>query len=359
LKIKPNIEWLYIFIPISIISHFTHQNEAALFVFSCLAIVPLADVMGKATEVIADKFGPAIGGFLNATFGNAAELIIAMIALSKGFVDVVKASITGSIVGNLLLVVGLSMTAGGMKYKSQTFSKTHSNAGATALIIASLALFIQTVYHYAAEHSHGGWSIAVQQKVSIGISFIILITYFCQLLFSLKTHRSVVSIQKEETDEPLHRWSMKKSTVILFVSTVFIAILSEYMVNSIEAVKQAFGFSEIFIGVIIVAIIGNAAEHSSAVLMAMKNKMDLALEIAIGSSLQVALFLSPVLVFASYFFANPMTLEFSIPEVVAVMAAVWITAHVVSDGESNWVEGTQMLCLYFILAVLFYYLPDR
>ncbi len=365
---KPSIKHLLIFIPIALLIEFVPalHNKVALFIVSCLAIIPLAELMGDATEVIANRFGAAIGGFLNATFGNAAEFIIAFVALSKGYVDVVKASLTGSIIGNLLLVIGVSMVAGGMKYKVQKFSRTHANASATGLIMAAIALFIPTVYHYAAEKTAGGWNDALAYKVSAGIACIILLTYIMQLVFSLKTHRTplgmhegeaatVSAVEAEAKGE--HHWSQSKAAGVLALSTVFVAILSEFMVGSIEAVRASFGLSEVFIGVIVVAIVGNAAEHSTAIIMALKDKMDLSLEIAIGSSMQVAMFIAPLLVLCSRWLGHPMTLEFTGPEVVAVMCTVWITAHIVSDGECNWIEGAQLLSLYLILGVLFFFLP--
>ena len=359
----PSIHWLLVFIPIAFAVRYipAFHTEVGLFIVSCLAIIPLAKIMGNATEIIAERCGPTVGGFLNATFGNAAELIIGLMALSKGFADVVKASLTGSIIGNLLLVLGLSMIFGGSKFKTQTFSKTHASAGATALIIASIALFIPTVYHFTAEKA-GGWSPQIEQNISWAISLIILLSYFLQLLFSLKTHKPTAAMGETSVEpgqpEPSDR-DLKKAGATLLGATFFVGIFSEYMVGSIEAVQIAFGLSEIFIGVIVVAIVGNAAEHSTAILMAMKNKMDLSLEIAIGSSLQVALFIAPVLVLASYAFGKPMTLEFTVPEVVAVMSSVWIIAHVVTDGDCNWLEGAQLVTLYLILGVLFYYLPVK
>ncbi|HOT28925.1 MAG TPA: calcium/proton exchanger [Candidatus Ozemobacteraceae bacterium] len=361
---KLSLSHLLIFVPVAFLIHFVPalSNQIALFAACCLGIIPLAKVMGDATEIIADKSGPTVGGLLNATLGNAAELIIGLIALSKGYTDIVKASLTGSIIGNLLLVVGISMVAGGMKYKTQSFSKTHTNAAATALIMAAISLFLPTVYHYTAEHSQAGWSEANGFKVSVGISFIILITYASQLLFSLKTHVTPTGMREGTPKEQQvgiaeHAWSFRQALGILGVTTVIIAVLSEYMVGSIEAVREGLGLSAVFIGVIVVAIVGNAAEHSTAVLMALKNKMDLSLEIAIGSSMQVAMFIAPLLVLCSWYLGHPMSLEFTIPEVFAVMSTVWITAHIVSDGECNWVEGAQLLSVYFILGVLFFYLP--
>lgn len=361
---KASLYYLLIFVPVAFLIHFipSLNNQIALFAACCLAIIPLAKVMGDATEIIADRSGPAVGGLLNATLGNAAELIIGLIALSKGYTDIVKASLTGSIIGNLLLVVGVSMVVGGTRYKTQTFSKTHTNAAATGLIMAAISLFLPTVYHYTAEHSQAGWSDVNGFKISVGISLIILCTYASQLLFSLKTHITPTGMHEEsprekEKDTAENKWTFAQASGILAVTTVIIALLSEYMVGSIEAVRSGLGLSEMFIGVIVVAIVGNAAEHSTAVLMAHKNKMDLSLEIAIGSSMQVAMFIAPILVLSSWFLGHPMSLEFTIPEVFAVMSTVWITAHIVSDGECNWIEGAQLLSVYLILGVLFFFLP--
>jgi len=361
--LKPNLHWLLVFLPIAFAEQYFHifNSKAALFFFACLAIIPLADFLGKGTEVIAEKCGPSVGGLLNATLGNAAELIIGLIALSKGYVDVVKASLTGSIIGNLLLVVGFSMVAGGMKYKIQKFSRLHVGASCTALIIASIALFIPTVYHYVAAQTKTGWSPETEQKISFGIAVIIFFTYVFHLLFALKTHKTETEEEDGEPadgheDSPELPWTLNKALGVLTISTIFVAIMSEYLVGTIEHVRESLGLSEMFIGIIVVAIVGNAAEHSTAILAAMKNRMDLSMEIAVGSSLQVALFLAPVLVFASYFFPKRMDLEFTIPEVVAVMSTVWITTQVVQDGESNWFEGVKLLALYLILGVLFFFL---
>lgn len=317
--------------------------------------------MGRATEELAEKTGEGIGGLLNATFGNAAELIIALMALHKGLIGVVKASIIGSIIGNALLVLGASIISGGIRYRHQRFNQTAARASSTALTLAAIGLIIPSVFHQAAAASPAGWSAGLGQRLSLAIAAVLFGTYLCTLGFSLKTHKQLFvgsghdsSEHREKNPKP---WSVGKSTAILCLATVFVAIMSEFLVDTVEAARLKFGFSELFVGVIVVAIIGNAAEHSTAVLMALKNRMDLALGIALGSGLQIALFVAPVLVFASYFFQKPMDLEFTVPEIVAVGLSVHIVGQIIGDGESNWLEGIQLLSVYVILAILFYFLP--
>lgn len=377
--LKPSLDWLLIFVPIAIALRFIPglENPTALFIVSCLSIIPLAGWMGKATEHLAERLGEGIGGLLNATFGNAAELIIALFALSKGLEGVVKASITGSIIGNMLLVLGLSILAGGVKYKKQKFNRTAASMTATALTLAAIALLIPTVFHLVAAQvpvAQGGWTPAREQNLSLAISIVLIVTYGFTLVFSLITHKQLflgeamqgaardVGHELERDDEMMeeheHAWSRGKSITVLLVATAFVALISEFLVGAVEQARGSLGLTEVFVGVIVVAIIGNAAEHSSAILMAMRNKMDLSLSIALGSSLQIALFVAPVLIFASYLFGRPMNLEFTIPEVVAVVASVLIAEQISSDGESNWVEGVQLLSVYAILGILFYFLPD-
>ncbi|MBX7174617.1 MAG: calcium/proton exchanger [Pyrinomonadaceae bacterium] len=371
--LKPSLDWLLIFVPIAIALRFipSFENPTALFIVSCLAIIPLAGWMGKSTEHLSEHLGQGIGGLLNATFGNAAELIIALFALSKGLEGVVKASITGSIIGNMLLVLGLSVVAGGSKFKVQKFNRTAAGTTATALSLAAIALLIPTIFHEVADNvpiANGGWTPAKEQSLSLAIAVVLFLTYLGSLYFSLVTHKDLFvgeALQGasqevgEEEEKAGEHWSKGKSITILLVATAFVALISEFLVGAVEAARGQLGFTEVFVGVIVVAVIGNAAEHSSAVLMAMRNKMDLTLSIALGSSLQIALFVAPILIFASYFISpHPMNLEFTIPEVVAVIASVLIAQQISSDGESNWVEGLQLLAVYVILGILFYFLPD-
>lgn len=371
---RPRLDWLLVFVPVAIALRFVPalENPTALFIVSCLAIIPLAGWMGRATEHLAEHLGQGVGGLLNATFGNAAELIIALFALSKGLTGVVKASITGSIIGNVLLVLGLSFLSGGVKFRKQEFNRTAAGVSATALTLAAIALVIPTIFHHAAATvpvSQGGWTPEKEQGLSLAIAVVLFLTYALTLVFSLITHRelfgggSEVSAGEElsrmEAEQGGHApWSVRKSVGVLLGATAFVALISEFLVGAVESARGSLGLTEVFVGVIVVAIIGNAAEHSSAILMALRNKMDISIGIAVGSSLQIALFVAPLLVFASYLFGAPMNLEFTVPEVVAVVVSIIIVEQISSDGESNWLEGVQLLSVYAVLAILFYFLPD-
>lgn len=349
---------LLVFVPAAFILEFTHAKPILVFAASALAIIPLAGLMGKATEHLAEKLGEGIGGLLNATFGNAAELIIAVMALRKGLYDVVKASLTGSIIGNVLLVFGLSAIAGGLKYPVQRFNKTAASLGTTLLMLSAIALVIPAIFHTIAT----GSGAAVENELSLEISIVLIICYVLSLIFSLKTHKHLyVSDLDAEAEQAAgtHGWSQKKSVTVLLVATVIVAVMSEFLVGAVEEAAHALHMSDVFVGVILVAIIGNAAEHSTAVLMALKNKMDLALNIAVGSSIQVALFVAPTLIFLSYLIGGrgPMDLRFTTFEVVAIGISVFTVSQISQDGESNWMEGVQLLAVYIILGIAFFYLP--
>jgi Ca2+:H+ antiporter len=358
-----------VFVPIAIVLRFVPSlhSPTALFIVSCLAIVPLAAWMGRSTEHLAKHLGSGIGSLMNATFGNAAELIIALFAIAKGLEGVVKASITGSIIGNLLLVLGFSFFAGGVKFTKQEFNRTVASASASALTLAAIGLTIPTIFHHAAAAvpvQAGGWTVLKERQLSLAIAVVLFLTYIATLIFSLVTHRSLFAGESDESEIDLSpqkqhgaSWGMKRAALVLAGSTALVALNSEFLVGAIEQARARLGLTEVFVGVIVVAIIGNAAEHSSAVLMARRNKMDLSIGIALGSSMQIALFVAPILIFASYLFGRPMHLEFSIPEVVAVIASIIIVEQITSDGESNWIEGVQLLSVYAILAILFYFLP--
>ncbi len=313
--------------------------------------------MGRATEELANQLGQGIGGLLNATFGNAAELIVGLMALSKGLTGVVKASITGSIIGNLLLVFGASALAGGVRFREQKFNKTAARVSITSLSLAAVALVIPTVFHVAANTRPAGWNRATEQNLSFAIAFVLFASYAAVLAFSLKTHRQLFRGDAKREPTKAGSWSRTRAIVTLLIATAFVALVSEFLVGTIEAARAKLGLTEVFVGVIVVAIIGNAAEHSTAVLAALNNKMDLSLGIAVGSSLQIALFVAPVLLFVSYLFGAPMTLEFTLPEVVAVAVAVQLVFQIGGDGETNWLEGVQLLSVYAVLAMLFFYLP--
>lgn len=354
---------LLIFVPVAIVLELTHASAALIFGASCLAIIPLAGLMGKATEHLAEKLGEGVGGLLNATFGNAAELIIAIMALRLGEYEVVKASITGSIIGNVLLVFGLSVLVGGLKFETQRFNRTAAGVGTTLLVLSAIALVVPAVFHLLVQDRLDSTIIGNEHELSLEISIVLIITYALSLLFSLKTHKHLyVGEPGEDSDEATgtHGWSQGKSIGVLLGATALVALMSEFLVGAVDEAAQAIGMSKVFVGVILVAIIGNAAEHSTAVLMAMKNKMDLAINIAVGSSIQIALFVAPVLVFLSYAIgpSGPMDLLFTNLEVLAIVLSVAIMALISQDGESNWMEGVQLLAVYIILGIAFFYLPE-
>ncbi len=348
---------LLVFAPVALaLDHVFHASALAIFLTSSAAIIPLAALMGRATEELAERLGQGVGGFLNATFGNAAELIIAIIALRAGYIDLVKASITGSIIGNILLVFGASSLYGGLKFERQTFNKTAASLSATLLVLSAVSLFVPAIFHLVAGDRGAG----VERTLSLEISGVLLVTYVLSLLFSLRTHRHLyVGEAGPHTDELTPgRPSVAKSVMLLVAATAGIALMSELLVGAVEETARVFGMNDVFVGVILVALIGNAAEHSSAILMAGRNKMDAAITIAVGSSIQIALFVAPILVLLSYAIAPvPMDLRFTTLEVVAVGISVWIMSLIAQDGESHWMEGVQLLAVYVILAMAFFWLP--
>ncbi len=355
MKLKPDtiLNVFLIFIPMPIIGAHMGMPPTFVFVTACLGIIPLAGLMGKATEYLSDRVGTGLGGLLNATFGNACELIIAFAGLRAGLVDVVKASITGSIIGNILLVLGASMLAGGLKYNNQVFNRTAATTSATLLALGAISLVVPAVFHFAAHIDPGD-----EQHLAMAISLILFTTYILSLIFSLKTHANLyTSVAGVEGEEAVGTtgWGVKKSIGVLFISTAMVAVLSEYLVHAVEEAAHTLGISRLFVGIILVAIVGNAAEHSTAVLMALKNKMDLSINIALGSGAQIALFVAPVVVFLSVMIGKPMDLRFTEFEVLSVVISVIILSFVATDGECNWLEGVQLLAVYFILAVAFYF----
>lgn len=350
LKLKPSLDWLLVFVPVTLVLEYAvHTSAAVVFLCSCLAIIPLAGVMGHATEGLAARAGAGIGGLLNATFGNAAEMIIAFVALSKGLHDVVKASLTGSIIGNILLVMGLSILAGGWKRERQRFNAMAASSGSTMLMLAAIGLVVPAAYAALA----GGADVAVKD-LSAEISVVLLATYVLSLLFSLWTHKHLYDQEDEGHVSELP--SMTRSILTLLGATILVAWMSEILVGVVEETSHALGLTEVFVGVIVVAIIGNAAEHSTAVMMALKDKMDIAIGIAVGSSVQIALFVAPVLMLSSLFMSRPMDLVFTMPEVLAVILSVWVVTQISQDGETNWLEGAQLLSVYAILGLVFYHL---
>src|SRR5215831_11260689 len=346
---------LLIFVPIAIALEFlAPSSHTLIFVAACLAIVPLAGWLGHATEELSRHTGEGVGGLLNATFGNAAELIIAIAAIQKGLYPVVKASLTGSIIGNILLVLGAAIFAGGVKYKRQRFNVTAARAQVTLLTLAAISLIMPAAFHYLS----GPGGRVREDDLSLEISIVLLLAYGAHLLFSLYTHKQLF-LGEVAAEHGATGWTLKRSALVLLGATAVIAWVSEILVGSVEAAAESFGMTRVFLGVIVVAVVGNAAEHSTAILMAMKNRTELSLGIAIGSSLQIALFVAPVLVIVSHFVGpRPMDLVFTPAEVLAVFVSVLICGQIASDGESNWLEGALLLAVYLILGIVFFYWPE-
>lgn len=363
---------LLVFVPITLALDFLlHAGAVLIFVSAAVAIIPLAGLMGKSTEALAAHVGAGLGGLLNATFGNAAELIIAFFALREGLYDLVKASLTGSIIGNVLLVFGLCALLGGMRRRRQSFNPTAASMGATMLLLSAVALVVPAIFHEVAGAEVAGG----EQLLSLELAIVLMTTYLLGLLFTLKTHSHLyigavghtlpageeAGLRARAGAEPEVReahWSVGVAAGVLLGSAAIVGLMSEILVGAVEEAALTLGMSEVFVGVIVVAVIGNAAEHSTAVLVALKDKMDLSIQIAVGSSVQIALFVAPLLVFLSYFVGPaPMDLRFTTFEVVAVALTVFTIAQIAQDGETNWMEGVHLLAVYLILAIAFFYLP--
>lgn len=347
---------LLIFVPISITAHFLEWSPIVVFLTACAAIVPLAGWMGTATEEIAVVLGPSWGGLLNATFGNATELIIALVALNASLTEVVKASLTGSIIGNLLLVMGLSMLLGGLRYKEQEFQPIVARVNASSMNLAVIAILLPT----AVNATSTGVAASNIRNLSIATAIVLIIVYALSLLFSMKTHAylcDVGEVDLEENHHPNQKPNLGLWVVVLLAATVLVAIESEFLVDSLEVATTDLGLTPLFTGVILLPIIGNAAEHATAVTVAMKNKMDLSVSVAVGSSLQIALFVAPVLVIAGWIMGKPMDLNFNPFELVAVAVAVLIANSISFDGRSNWLEGTLLLAAYIVLGFAFFFHP--
>jgi Ca2+:H+ antiporter len=352
--------WPYLLVPLipaAIVLELGHASPTAIFVAAALGIVPTAALMGKATEELAARSGPGVGGLLNVTFGNFPELVIAFFALTEGLQEVVKASIIGSIMGNILLVLGASMFVGGLRRDRQTFNRTAASAQSLMLLLALATLIMPAVYELVV----GGRLPSVDEelveydstveRLSLAVAIVLIISYIGGLIFSLRTHSSLFNPPYEQDAAG---WSVRRSVTALAIAGVLVGLMSEILVGSISEAAESIGLSEFFIGAIVVAIVGNAAEHWVAVLVAVKDKMDLAVNIAVGSSVQIALFVAPVLVLASFVVGPaPMPLVFNGFELAAVIIAVVIADRVTADGESNWFEGLQLLAVYVVLVITF------
>jgi len=356
--------WPYLlvpFIPAAVALEVAHASAALIFSAAALGVVPTAALMGRATEELAARAGPGIGGFLNVTFGNAPELIIAFFALKEGLQEVVKASLTGSILGNILLVMGAAMLVGGWKRERQTFNQTAATAQSAMLLLAAIALFMPALFQLV--HGDGLPGIGDErvdfgsdvESLSIAVALILLLSYAGGLLFSLRTHRDLFNPESELEDHA-GGWSVRTAVLALAGAGLAVGVMSEILVGSISEASESIGLSEFFVGLIVVAIVGNAAEHWVAVLVAAKDKMDLAVNISVGSSAQIAMFVAPVLVLLSFFIGpSPMALVFNGLEIAAVMLAILIAVHVTNEGESTWFEGLQLLAVYAVIGLTVYF----
>ncbi|CAI6022517.1 calcium/proton exchanger [Cohnella sp. JJ-181] len=344
---------LAVFFVLSAIAHYAHMNTVFQFVVSAIAVVFVAGFLGKATEAVSHYAGQRLGGFLNATFGNAAELIIAIFLVKEGLFEMVKASLTGSIIGNLLLVLGASAFAGGLKYKEQKFNVHLAGQNASLMLLGVIALFVPAIF-VKTEHIGGTDAFRMSEIVS----GLLIVAYIGWLIYSMITHKSFLEdhadTQADHGEVPT--WSKNRAILYLVVATVMVAFVSEWLVGTLHTFVADYGMSELFVGAFIVAIIGNAAEHSAAIMLAMKNKMGAAVEIAVGSSLQIALFVAPVLVFISLLFAEQMDLIFTTVEIAAIAVAALITTSVSRDGSTTWYEGKLLLLVYIMLGVAFYFI---
>ncbi|MBP6440626.1 MAG: calcium/proton exchanger [Caldilineaceae bacterium] len=348
------IRWLLLFFPVAVAAEFLHWGDLVIFATAALAIIPIAGVLGEATESLAEKTGPQIGGLLNASLGNAAELIITIVAISAGKMALVKASIIGSILGNLLFVLGLSILLGGLKHGTQKFDRNRVSVDATLVILAAITISIPSLFNELIEPN-----VQRVETLSLATAAVVLVLYILSIIYTLR-QPATTRISHTPAIEPTHtgpHWSVRRAITIMLVAVAGLAVMSEFLVGSLETVTTTFGLSEFFVGIILVPLIGNVAEHLVAVQVALKDQMDLSLSIALGSSLQIALFVAPLLVFVSLFMGNPMTLEFNHPEILAMVAASIIAALVAIDARSNWLEGAMLLAVYLILGIGFFFLP--
>ena len=362
------LRYMLNFVPLAFLAEWFFPNPLLVFALSCIALIPLAGLLGEATEELAIHVGPKVGGLLNATLGNAAELIITIVALREGKIELVKASITGSILGNLLLILGLSLLLGGLRHGIQTFDRNLTGVAATMMMLSVVGMMIPTLFELLREVQSGKVDVfntevrdPALDALSLGVAGILIVVYVLSLIFSFqKPERGIgaptgIGDPSAEIEHHQAKWSVPLSLGILTIATIAIVFLSEFLVGAVEPVVEQLGVSELFLGVILIPLVGNVAEHIVGVQVAMKNKMDLSLSISLGSSMQIALFVAPALVFISLLFGNEMTLYFSLFEVAALTLAVLCAAQVSVDGESNWLEGVQLLAVYLITGLGFFF----
>ncbi len=353
--LKPGIHWLFIFMPVAIILEYSHASAPLVFFSAALSIIPIASLIGKSTEQLATYTGDAIGGLLNATFGNLPELIIAVVALKAGLHSMVLASLAGAILANLLLATGVSFLVGGTKYHNQDYNVTSIRVYSSMMMIAVISLTIPSGFHLLTVDKA---AIERENLLNINLAVVLLIGYVLYLFFMIKTHPDFFKSESEGHDEHEERWSIAKALIMLVVASVLAAFMSEVLVGAAEETGKVMGMSSVFIGVIFLAIVGGAAESISAVTMAAKNKMDLSIGIALGSSIQIALFVAPMLVILSVFVGpEQMNLTFPRPLIVAMFLTVILAAMVAGDGRSNWYKGVQLIMIYLIMGMMLYFIP--
>ena len=352
---------LLVFTPIAVFLEFLHVGYVILFVVAAIALIPLAKLIGDATEHLATHYGSTLGSLINVTFGNAAEIIIAIVAINAGLLELVKASITGSILGNIMLIFGLSMIAGGFRHKEQLFNKENAGLQVSLIFLALIGLAIPTILSSTMIE---GTDVENQSKIQIlsdSVAILLLFVYVVGIIFTFFTHKHLFVVphsdSSDEHNERDHKqWSKKKSFLMLGVSMVGVIVVSEILVGSVEETGREFGFGEMFVGAIIVGIVGNAAEHSSAIVLARKGKMDLSIGIAAGSGTQIALFVVPILVLVGIVLGQPFTLEFTLYELVTLFLAAIIMNLIAFDGKSNWFEGIMLTSVYIIIAIGFFFI---
>jgi len=356
--LKPSANWLFIFIPISILLERTHASAPLIFFSAALSIIPIAKLIVHSTEQLATYTGDAIGGLLNATFGNLPELIISIIALKAGLYTMVLASIIGAILANLLLALGLSFFIGGTKYHEQEYNPVSARLYSTMMVIAVISMGVPSFFN----RMFGGQDILRQQSLlNVGLAIVLLIGYGLYLFFMIKTHPEFFksSASEEQHEEHEERWSKSKAIIFLVGASVLAAFMSEVLVGAAEGTGEALGMSATFIGIVFLAIVGGAAESLSAITVAKKNKMDLSVGILLGSCIQITLFIAPLLVLISLIISpEPLFLSFPQAQVGALFFAVLIGMVVVADGKSNWYKGIQLIAVYLIIALMFFFMPE-
>ncbi len=345
-----------IFVPAAILAEVLHASPVLVFILAALGIIPLADLIGEGTEELALHTGPRIGGLLNATLGNAAELIITIFAIREGLLQLVLASITGSIIGNLLLVAGASLLIGGIRHGTQTFDRRQAGLNATMVVLVVIALTIPSLFSRAIDPGLNP-NLTAERLLSEGVAIVMIALYGLSVVYSLTSQRAETSLSRDAAVVHAARWSVRKSLIVLVLSTGGVAALSELLVGAVEPVVESLGMTEFFLGIIIIPLVGNIAEHLVAVEVAAKNDMELSLAISLGSSLQIALFVAPLLVFISLLFDHTLLLVFTNLELIALFSASMVAGFIALDGESNWLEGVMLLAVYLMIAVAFFFLP--